>query len=551
MPSVRDQRLVESSNSRRPNHLLELLEASCAGRGVIQFLPDHSTPRSLADLWRDSGLAARWLSARIPEGGTVAAVLATSPGCLAALVGAWRAGLTVASLPTPARGMQGNEYQSQINGICGGMGVEMLLVDDAYKALVPPIIAPVVSFGECADSGRGGRLDCLGEFVQFTSGSTRSPRGVRLDLFAVAANILSIIEALEPMPGEQVCSWLPLSHDMGLIGLCLTPWVGAAPDIAGEGTLCLIRPEAFLHRPSVWLQTCSELGATITAAPSFALQLAARALAPSNQLDLHRLRVCIVGADMVRADTLRSFARAAGRFGFSELSFCPAYGLAEATLAVTMVRPAEHWSTRTVDPVTLAEGAWVERDSGAGRELVSTGTPVGDMRVRVRASASSPGVIEVAGPSLLAGYVGDDLDLDDGWLGTNDLGCLIAGELFVTGRTDDLLVVAGQNHYAADVEDIVSSHAGIRARNAVALADDDRYLVVAEAARGVQLPDVAHGLRAALIEQLGVGPSSVRFVAPGSLPKTPSGKLQRHRVQALLTAGALAGVTEFDFRSRT
>jgi fatty-acyl-CoA synthase len=111
--------------------------------------------------------------------------------------------------------------------------------------------------------------------------------------------------------------------------------------------------------------------------------------------------------------------------------------------------------------------------------------------------------------------------------------------------------VAGQNHYAADVEDIVSSHAGIRARNAVALADDDRYLVVAEAARGVQLPDVAHCLRAALIEQLGVGPSSVRFVAPGSLPKTPSGKLQRHRVQALLTAGALAGVTEFDFRSRT
>lgn len=534
----------------RSPHLLDLLEASAASRGVVKFVPDEPAPQRVGDLWRRSESAARWLSARIPESGTVAAVLATSADCLVALIGAWRAGLTVASLPTPARGMSGHEYQAQIEDVCARVGAELLLVDDVYLPHLPPMSVPSTGYSECSRSdGARGRVDCLGSFVQFTSGSTRSPKGVRLDLYAVAANVLSILDALEPAAGDQVCSWLPLSHDMGLIGLCLTPWVGMAPEFVGEGTLCLIRPEAFLQRPSIWLETCSELGATITAAPSFALRFASRGVVPDTRLDLSSLRVCITGAEMVRPDVLRDFSRTTARCGFSELAFCPAYGLAEATLAVTMVRPTEHWASRTVDPVELAAGAWVEREQGTGRELVSTGRAVRDMKVRVGPGADVPGVIEVAGPSMLTSYIGDELD-DRDWFETSDLGAMVGDELYVAGRTDDLLVVAGQNHYAADVENIATGHVGVRAGNAVALADDDRYLVVAEAARDAIPSEVARRLRAALITQLGVGPSRVRFVAPGSLPKTPSGKLQRHRVRALLESEGLTDVAEFSFRAR-
>lgn len=538
----------------RPVQLLELLEASCSGRGMVRFMPDHPTPRPLAHLWRDSETAARWLSARIPEGGCAAAVLATSPTCLAALVGAWRAGLTVASLPTPARGMRSGDYQCQVAQICAQTGADLLLVDDAYLAMLPPMTVPVVGYGECAAGAAGGRVDCVGDFVQFTSGSTRSPKGVRLDLCAVAANVLSMAVALEPIPGDVVCSWLPLSHDMGLFGLCLTPWVAASPEIAGAGTLCLIRPEAFARRPSVWLQTCSDIAATITAAPSFALHLAARAIITDEHLDLHRLRVCVTGADMVRADTLRAFSRATRNSGFSDRAFCPAYGLAEATLAVTMVRPEEHWSARRVDPLRLAKGEWCEIDDhGLSREVVSTGRPIPGMRVRAGNPHAGPASIEVTGPSLLTDYIGEErAPIKDGWLTTSDLGCLVDGELLITGRHHDLLVVAGQNYYAADIENIINSDSNFGARNAVALADEaDRYLVVVEAGRRTPLPDLANRLRATLVERLGAGPSSVRFVTAGSLPKTPSGKLQRHRVRAQLAAGKLSDIAEFDFRRGT
>ena len=151
------------------------------------------------------------------------------------MVGTWRAGLTLASVPTPARAMPVPQYQAQLNTICTDVGAELLLVDDAYTSLVPPLDVPTIPCRTCMTGSGRGRTDAVGDFVQFTSGSTRSPQGVRLDLVAVAANVLAILEALDPVAGDRVCSWLPLSHDMGLIGLCLAPWVGAGPTFAGEG----------------------------------------------------------------------------------------------------------------------------------------------------------------------------------------------------------------------------------------------------------------------------------------------------------------------------
>ena len=462
------------------------------------------------------------------------------------MVGTWRAGLTLASVPTPARAMPVPQYQAQLNTICTDVGAELLLVDDAYTSLVPPLDVPTIPCRTCMTGSGRGRTDAVGDFVQFTSGSTRSPQGVRLDLVAVAANVLAILEALDPVAGDRVCSWLPLSHDMGLIGLCLAPWVGAGPAFAGEGALCLIRPEAFLRSPSIWLKTCSEVAATITAAPSFAFGLAAHIITHGGpQLDLSSLRVCITGAEMVRPQALREFTAAATPLGFNDLSFCPAYGLAEATLAVTMVRPSTRWSSYAVDAAALAAGHWVERASG--RELVSTGAPLKGMRVRIGATGVGP--IEVAGPSLLSGYVGAHSAPPDGaWLATKDLGFLVDGELVVTGRQDDLLVVAGRNLYAGDIEDVANAQRGIRGMNSVALADDDRYVVVAEAFPKAHLANTAHHVRAALVQRFGAGPSSITFLAPGTMPKTSSGKIARARVRQMRSAGELTTTAHFAFR---
>lgn len=532
-----------------PN-LLELLEESAAGRGVVRFVPDHPDTLSFADLWRDSERAARWLSSHVSEGGCVAAVLDSSPACLAALVGAWRAGLTLASLPSAARGASAAEYHAQIERICNEVHAELLMVEDS--ASLPPTIAiRQISFQTCLARARGGRTNAVGNFVQFTSGSTLCAKGVRLSLTAIASNILAILEALGPAAGDNVCSWLPLSHDMGLIGLCLTPWVAASPAIAGAGTLCLIRPRAFLNAPSLWLTTCSEIGATITAAPSFAFGLAAKAMSRgAPQLNLRPLRVCITGAETVDASALREFADTASGAGFKDRAFCPAYGMAEATLAVTMVRPAESWRSYTVDPVALASGHWVE--NSAGRELVSTGAPLTGMDVRIH-SGSDIGAVEIAGPSLLSGYVGrEGAETTGDWFPTSDLGVMVDGQLIITGRQDDLLIVGGRNLYAGDIECIVNKQRGVRAANSVALTDygDDRYVVVAEAYPRANLTEVCHQIRAALIERIGAGPSSITLISPGSMPRTPSGKLARHRVAAKRASGDLSMMTHLDFRPK-
>jgi acyl-CoA synthetase (AMP-forming)/AMP-acid ligase II len=523
-------------------HLLDLLEASASGRGTVRFLPEDPTGLTFADLWRRSEGAARWYSARLSEGDTVAAVLSASPACIAGLVGAWRAGLTVASLPTPARAMSPDAYRAQVEANCAAVGAGLLMIDDAYLPLVPPMAIEVLPFGASATGRtRRGRTDASGNFVQFTSGSTGPPRGVYLDLDAIAANVLALLEVLQPRTGDVAVSWLPLSHDMGLVGLCLAPWVATAPSRIGAGTLCLIRTEVFLQRPALWLETCSHFGATFTGGPTFAFDIAGRTLEVARNLDLGRLRACVVGGEPVRAATLRTFADAAKCAAFDSLAFCPAYGLAEATLAVTMVRPSEQWEVRAVDPIALAQGEWLEVDSSAGSEVVSVGRAIPGADVRIEPADATVGEIAVRGASLLSAYVGADLRLDDGgWLRTGDLGCILDAELFVAGRADDLLFVGGRNLYATEIERVAESAGGIRRGNALAVQDDGgRYVLVAELSTGAEPEEVARRVREAVVHQCASGPAAIAFVRKGSLPKTPTGKPQRRMVGALHRAGEL------------
>jgi len=459
--------------------------------------------------------------------------------------------LTVASVPAPARAVSLDEYQRQVEATCALVGAEVLLVDDIYLPWLQELCVQVVPFSACA-ANAGGRVDdTAGYFVQFTSGSTMAPRGVHLTLDAMAANVLAILDVLQPAPGDSACSWLPLSHDMGLVGMCLTPWVANAPERAGSSELALIRTEAFVGRPTLWLSACSELGATYTAAPNFAFDIARRALATTGPIDLSRLRVCITGGEPVQSRTLLAFEEATSPVGFSGTAFCPAYGMAEATLAVTMVQPGQRWNAVTVDPVALAGGRWEE--CANGRPIVAAGSPLPGMEVRIAAAEGNVGPIQIRGPSVAGSYVGADLPFTpDGWLPTHDVGIIVNGELHVVGRVDDLLIVAGRNLYAHDIETVVAAITGVRPGNAVAIdAATGRYVVVAETLPGADRARLAASIREALATALATGPASVIFVRPRTLPKTSSGKIQRHRVRALYEANELATENVFSFTATT
>jgi fatty-acyl-CoA synthase len=221
--------------------------------------------------------------------------------------------------------------------------------------------------------------------------------------------------------------------------------------------------------------------------------------------------------------------------------------MAEATLAISMVRPGERWTARTVDAIGLADGHWEEAVDG--RVLVGNGRPVAGVAVRSAATRGRVGRIEVRSDAMMNGYLGDaEAVLEDGWLRTRDLGRVVDGQIYVSGRTDDVVIVGGRNFYASDLELAVTGVGGIRPDGAVVIDDlAGRYIVVAERRSSVEREHLAERIRTALVRHAGPGPSAVIFVSRGSLPRTPSGKPQRYRVQALRDRGALEVEGEVEF----
>jgi acyl-CoA synthetase (AMP-forming)/AMP-acid ligase II len=533
--------------------VLDLIEDACKGTATIRFLPDAPEARPMSDVWAASETAARSIRAHAGADGAVAALLTTSFPCLTSILGAWRSGTSLGSLPLPGRGADVEEYGRQVHRMCTMLGATTLLIDAAYVSLLPELPGiTTLTYDDVLAGGPPCDVDREGVLVQFTSGSTGNPKGVYLTLDRIAANITSIIDVAVG-DGDVTCSWLPLSHDMGLIGTVLAA-ISAMPDRMRE--LVLITPEAFMANPSIWLKSCSRFGATATSAPNFAFDLAARTAKWSKGLDLSPMRICITGAERVRASTLRTFAAAFEGAGLDPAAISPAYGLAEATLAVTMVPRGEAWTSRTVDTALLADGGWKEVVDDEATELVSNGPVIPGMQVRVQALPGEVGEIEINGPSLLHHYVGAEVSFtDDGWLPTRDLGQIVDGELFVVGRTDDMIVVGGRNIYASDVEGALSTVAGVRAGTcAVVPSDDGRYVIVAEPRSNgggeTALDERCKALKTEASRRIGVSASSVMLVAPGSIPKTPSGKLQRHRVRAGLAAGTFEVLARVDFGRR-
>ncbi|RYE86057.1 MAG: fatty acyl-AMP ligase, partial [Myxococcales bacterium] len=396
--------------------------------------------------------------------------------------------------------------------------------------------------------------------LQFTSGSVARPKGVVVS----HANLLANVEAINQQglrvgPNDVAVSWLPLYHDMGLIGFAVAPLIERVPVI-------LLPPLAFLRRPARWLRAIARHRGTISYGPNFAYALTVKRVRPAEieGLDLSSWRVAGCGAEPIRAATLDAFARAFAPHGFRREAFVPSYGMAEATLAVSFEMAGEGARYDDVHGPSLYEEGVARPSSPEHPEavrLVRCGRAIDGHAIAIfaldDAGSERPlperavGEIRLQGPSLMQGYFNDPERTAEvmagGWFQTGDLGYLVDGDLVVCGRLKELIIVNGRNFHPQDIEWTAGRVAGVRPGNVVAFGvpgvDRERVIVVFETSLPGEADrqQVGATVRQVVQEALGLSVDEVRAVAPGALPKTSSGKLQRLLTRRLYVEGALDG----------
>lgn len=491
------------------------------------------------------GMAATLRGAGVRPGSRVATVLTNSASTVSGMLAIWLAGGAVASLPLPSRGQTEEEYGKLLTALCERLDPTVLVIDQEQTGPVPAGLAarlPVLSWtglhgSQRIDPSPPGEDDVA--FIQHSSGSTSLPKGCELTPRAIAAQLEMLREMTDGRPGEEtLASWLPLSHDMGVFGSLLYAW-------AHDYRYLLSTPERFGMAPRSWFRDMSEYEATMTGGTSTALYLAARAQGRNPLPKPLRLRVCVVGAERVDWSTLSTVTEAFRSSGISPAAFMPAYGLAEATLAVSATPADAEPSARCFDSAELAEGRVREVDEDHRRavRLVSNGVPLPGVSV----TGERPGEVSellVTSPSLARGYHRDPdrtgQRFRDGLLHTGDLGFVLDGEVYVAGRADDLLSVGGRSVHSGDIEDAIDALGAVRkgCSALIDVADEEpgRLVLLLEAKRRT---DDFHGIadRAATVamEKAGIAVSECVFLERGALPRTPSGKIQRFRCRAMLS----------------
>ncbi|MDQ2870564.1 MAG: fatty acyl-AMP ligase, partial [Acidobacteriota bacterium] len=420
-----------------------------------------------------------------------------------------------------------------------GAARQVWTVETVFAGEPPPFTPPRVSPSDLC-------------FLQFTSGSTSSPRGVMVTHANLVANARAYLgpHGLDCRPADVGVSWLPLFHDMGLIGFVLTPLIGDVP-------VSIISTGAFGRDPRIWLREIHRRRASITYAPNFAYAHVTRRVREEDlkTLDLSCLRVAGCGAEPIHAPTLRAFAERFAPAGFQADALLPSYGLAESTLAVSFHRRGTGMHTDRVDPEALKRGESVAVPPGfpSPAELVCCGTAfpgheiaVFDERGRLEL-ARRVGEIALKGPSVTSGYFNAPEataeSWRDGWFFTGDLGYLESGELHVCGRRKDLIIVRGANYHPQDIEWAVRDLPGVRRGNVAAFSIREvggleRLALIAEADPR-DAADLPGAIALRIRESVGLDPDFVAVVSSGALPRTSSGKLQRARARQLLLAGAM------------
>jgi fatty-acyl-CoA synthase len=558
----------------RPETILEALEvAGQAADGGLRFVD-----RDESAMWvgwgelRERALAAaRRLRAHgLAAGDRAALVYPTGLPFFEAFFGTLLAGGVPVPLYPPVRLGKLGEYLARTARMIEASGARLVLADARVRRILGEAIAAARPALGCAtlEELPPGTAETDGAplpraaagdlgLVQFSSGTTVDPKPVALTHRALIAQTEILNGFWRDMPGQKhsCVSWLPLYHDMGLIG-CVYP------SIVRDASLTLLGPELFVARPALWLRAISRYRATISTAPNFGYGLCVQRIADGEMegVDLSSWQTALNGAEAVAPSVLEGFRRRFARWGFRAEALTPVYGLSEAALAVTFSDLERPFQAVAFDRTELTnEGRAVPRDGG--REIVSVGRPVPGFELRVAGddgaglAEGKVGRILVRGPSLMEGYLGNPEATarafadPDGFLDTGDLGFLHGGELFLTGRAKDVIILRGQNHAPEEIERAVDAVAGVRTGCAVAVswlpegAPGEALALFVEQAKGSSAETLAalpEACRAAVLGGTGLALDRIEVLRPGTLPRTSSGKLRRAESLRLYLAGELA-----------
>ena len=551
-----------------PNDLPEALERaaqSFASRGVAVFdsrvreYERRTYPELLASVNEAAG---RWAALGMQPGDRVVVSLPTSWPFLEGWLGAMMLGVLPVAV-APAAGFGG--WRAQLHKLANVkelVGAKAILagtnvVDEARNAgqdeLATSVVTPEAFAGAIpkkTEPLRPSPEDVA--FLQLTSGSTSFPRAVQIRHSGAIHNANAVDDVvgfphgdLASRTADSMVSWLPLHHDMGLVGCLLLCLVGGLD-------LWLLPPTSFLARPWRWLEQFSQRGVAFAHAPNFAYQLCIERITDEQRagLDLSLWRDAMSGAEMIRPETIAGFEEAFAPVGFRPEAFRPSYGLAEATLVVSMDRKGQGARTQPLPAGSSADGFGLS-------EVVCLGGAVKDTELRVagpNGAALDDGVVGevlVRGPGLFAGYMNDEAataeTLRDGWLRTGDLGFLVDNELYLTGRTKDILIVRGTNYMPHEIEWLAESVTGgggaVRSGAfsvATGSAGEEVVLVAETADRDPgKLEALAKDIRDRIGRELSLPVADLVFVRRGRIPKTSSGKVRRRDLKRLYLDGEL------------
>lgn len=529
---------------------------------------------SYSDLDRRARSIAAFLQTRSLAGKH--AVLLYPPGLefIAAFFGCLYAGVVAvpAYPPDPARL---NRSLPRFQAIVADSNAVVVLTTQSILSKVEPLLnqaallliaTDVIEDDQATQWRSPDVIDETIAFLQYTSGSTGKPKGVMLTHKNLLHNAGLVYRAVEHAADDKYVSWLPAFHDMGFMAGILQPLYAGIPAI-------LMSPIAFLQKPLRWLQAISRHKATTSGGPNFAYDLCVRKISDQEKssLDLSTWSVAFNGAEPIRAETIDRFAAAFKSCGFRREAFFPCYGLAEATLIVTGGAKSDPPVVKKAKARELEANQLIEDDSEDARPIVGCGTALMDQRIAIvdpesltECSEGQVGEIWVRGPSVARGYwnqpeetarvfqaklCGADND-GEAFLRTGDLGVIKDGELFVTGRIKDLIIIRGRNLYPQDVElTIERSHTAFRpgcnAAFSIEIGGEERLVAIQEATGDEHFDEIIDGLCRAVIDEHEVQLYAVALVGAGTIPKTSSGKIQRRACKEEFLNGSLSLLYEW------
>lgn len=501
----------------------------------------------------------------VRKGDRVALVLPDAGEFIPTFLGVMQSGAVPVPLYPPMGLGQLGGYLDHCKHIVAASRSKLLVTTGQIKAVLgtvhegAPELRAMLTYKDLEGDARAFRdpnltIDDLA-FIQFTSGSTSRPKGVTLTYKNLAVNSRAImVDKLQHTDEDRGVSWLPLFHDMGLIGFVLAPTLHPVP-------VTFMPPMTFLRRPALWLNVLSKHRGTITYAPNFAYALVTKRVRDEDiaGIDLSCVRVAGCGAEPIQADTLRMFLARFSKHGFRESSFVPSYGMAESTLAIAFstgiptdkVKANELWEQGRAVPVDASDS----KDNtleivGCGGHFEGHEIEIRHQETRETLPERAVGEIVIRGQSVTSGYFEDaektrETFEPDGFLKTGDLGYLADGQVFICGRKKDVIIINGKNYYPQDLEWAVHTLEGVRTGNVVAFAsgkpglDREAVVVVAEAKTADGHAELAARIKAEIQRAVSLAVDDVVIAEAGTIPKTSSGKVQRAKARALYEAGEL------------